>query len=97
MRISDWSSDVGSSDLGTSVFYANGAARNAVNTAISKNKQRAVVRYLKRQKAKKFTKILSGSVNYATKPIEAAYIGICHTDNEEIGSASCRDRACQDV
>lgn len=65
---------------GTTVFYANGASRAAVNTAISRNKQRAIVRYLKRQKAKKFTKILSGSVNYGTKPIEAAYIGICHTD-----------------
>jgi N4-gp56 family major capsid protein len=65
---------------GTSVFYANGAVRTAVNTAITLNKQRAVVRYLQRQKAKKFTKILSGSVNYATKPIEAAYIAIGHTD-----------------
>jgi N4-gp56 family major capsid protein len=65
---------------GTSVFYANGAARANVNTAISLNKQRAVVRYLQRQKAKKITKILGGSVNYATKPIEAAYIGIGHTD-----------------
>jgi N4-gp56 family major capsid protein len=65
---------------GTSVFYANGASRAAVNTAISLNKQRAVVRYLQRQKAKKFTKILSGSVNYATKPIEAAYIAVSHTD-----------------
>jgi N4-gp56 family major capsid protein len=67
---------------GTSVFYANGASRAAVNTAISLNKQRAVTRYLKRQKAQKFTKILAGSVNYATKPIEASYIGITHTDLE---------------
>ena len=67
---------------GTTVFYANGASRSAVNTAISLNKQRAVTRYLKRQKAQKITKILSGSVNYATKPIEAAYVGICHTDCE---------------
>jgi N4-gp56 family major capsid protein len=65
---------------GTSVFYANGAARVNVNTAITLNKQRAVVRFLQRQKAKKITKILGGSVNYATKPIEAAYIGIGHTD-----------------
>jgi N4-gp56 family major capsid protein len=67
---------------GTSVFYANGASRAAVNTAISLNKQRAVTRYLKRQKAKKITKILGGSVNYATKPVEAAFVGICHTDCE---------------
>jgi len=67
---------------GTSVYYANGAARNQVNTAISLNKQRAVVRYLKAQKAKKFTKILAPSVNIGTKPIEAAYIAVGHTDLE---------------
>ncbi len=67
---------------GTSVFYANGASRAAVNTAISLNKQRKVTRYLKAMKAKKFTKILSGSVQIGTKPIEAAYIAVCHTDLE---------------
>lgn len=65
---------------GTTVFYANGAGRSSVNTAITLNKQRAVIRNLERQKAQKFTKILSGSVYYGTKPIEAAYIAICHTD-----------------
>lgn len=67
---------------GTSVFYANGAARNQVNTAISLNKQRAIVRYLKAMKAKKHTKILAPSPNIATKPIEAAYIAVGHTDLE---------------
>ncbi|SKB32400.1 N4-gp56 family major capsid protein [Sphingopyxis flava] len=67
---------------GTSVFYANGSSRGAVNTAISLNKQRKVTRYLKAMKAKKFTKILGGSVNIGTKPIEAAYIGVAHTDLE---------------
>lgn len=67
---------------GTSVYYANGAARASVNTAISLNKQRAIVRYLKAQKAKKFTKILSPSPNIGTKPIEAAYVAVGHTDLE---------------
>lgn len=65
---------------GTSVYYANGALRSAVNTALTLNKQRAVTRYLERSKGKKFTKILGGSVNYATMPIEAAYVAVCHTD-----------------
>jgi N4-gp56 family major capsid protein len=65
---------------GTSVYYANGAVRTAVNTPITLNKQRAVTRYLERQKAKKFTKILGGSVMYATQPVEAAFIAITHTD-----------------
>jgi N4-gp56 family major capsid protein len=67
---------------GTSVFYANGASRAAVNTAISLNKQRAVTRYLKAQKARKITKMLSGSVNVGTSPVEATYVAICHTDLE---------------
>ncbi len=67
---------------GTSVFYANGTARSQVNSPISLNKQRAVIRYLKAMKAKKHTKVLSGSPNIGTKPIEAAYIGVGHTDCE---------------
>ncbi|UWQ30255.1 N4-gp56 family major capsid protein [Leisingera sp. M523] len=72
----------GTVKAGTSVFYANGSTRSGVNTAISKNKQRAVTRYLKAQKAKKITRMLSGSQNYQTKPIEASYIAVAHTDCE---------------
>lgn len=67
---------------GTNVFYANGSARGDVNTAISLNKQRAVTRALKAQKAMKITKILSGSPNYETRAIEASYIAIAHTHVE---------------
>jgi N4-gp56 family major capsid protein len=72
----------GAVKAGTSVFYANGAARTDVNTAISINKQRAVIRALKAQKAQKITRILDGSVNYLTKPIEASYVAVTHTDVE---------------
>lgn len=68
---------------GTNVFYANGAARNAVNTPVSLSKQRAVMRALKAQKAYKITRILSGSVNYATRPVEASYPAVHHTDCEQ--------------
>lgn len=64
---------------GTTVFYANGASRSAVNTVISLNRQRKVTRYLKSMKAKKFTKILAPSVNIGTKPIEASYVAVAHT------------------
>lgn len=67
---------------GTSVFYANGAVRTAVNTAITLNKQRAVTRYLKAQKAMKISKVLAPSVNYATRAVEAAYVAVSHTDVE---------------
>jgi N4-gp56 family major capsid protein len=67
---------------GTSVFYANGTARTAVNTPVSLNKFRAAVRYLKSQKAMKITKILSGSSDFATRPVEASFVAVCHTDVE---------------
>lgn len=67
---------------GTAVIYANGSARNAVNTKISLGKLRQAVRSLSTNRAKKKTRILSGSPDYATKPIEAAYIAVCHTDLE---------------
>lgn len=72
--------DYGIVKAGTSVHYANGASRAAVNTPISLSKLRAGVRYLKAQKAMKITKILDGSEDYATRPVEAAFVAVCHTD-----------------
>lgn len=65
---------------GTSVFWANGSARNAVNTPVNISKLRAVVRFLMAQRAKKLTKIQDGSIKVGTKPVEAAYVALCHTD-----------------
>lgn len=65
---------------GTSVFYANGTARTDVNTPVTVAKLRAVVRELDRQKAMLHTRILDGSEMYATKPIEASWVAVCHTD-----------------
>jgi N4-gp56 family major capsid protein len=65
---------------GTSVIYANGAARVSVNTAISLNKIRLAVRTLQSQRGKKITSILAPSTNIGTKSVEASYVGFCHTD-----------------
>jgi len=67
---------------GTNVFYANGAARNAVNTKISLAKQRAITRALKAERGKKVTSMLSSSVKYNTVSVEPAYIAFAHTDLE---------------
>lgn len=72
----------GVAKAGTNVFYANGTTRGGVNTAITLNKTRAVVRALKAQKGKKVTRILAPSPNYETRGIEAAYVAVCHTDLE---------------
>jgi N4-gp56 family major capsid protein len=67
---------------GTNVFYANGTVRTAVNTVITLNKQRAITRLLKAERAKKVTKMLSSSVKYGTEPVDAAFIAFAHTDLE---------------
>lgn len=67
---------------GTNVVYANGATRTAVNTPITLNKQRAVTRALRAQKAKMVSRMLAPGVGYGTSAVEAAYIAVSHTDNE---------------
>lgn len=67
---------------GTNVFYANGAARNAVNTAITLNKQRAVTRALAAQKARKITRMLKSGVEYGVSAVEAGWVAVGHTDCE---------------
>jgi N4-gp56 family major capsid protein len=79
MEALDW----GVLRAGTNVFYANGTQRDHVNTPITLNKVRAVVRGLKAQKAMKITQILDGSVNFQTRPIEASFIAIHHTNVEQ--------------
>lgn len=67
---------------GSSVAYSNGSTRDAVNTPISKTLQQKITRSLKSQKARKITKILAGSTDFASSPVEAAYVAIGHTDLE---------------
>jgi len=67
---------------GTNVIYANGAARNAVNTALTLNKIRASIRFLKGQRAKMITKTLDASTNIGTRPVEPAFVCVIHTDLE---------------
>lgn len=65
---------------GTSAIYANGTARNQVNTTLSLGLIRKAVRFLHSNRAKKITSVLSGSVMIGTTPVEAGYVAICHTD-----------------
>lgn len=69
---------------GTNVFYgASGdSARSDVNDKISTNRQRAVTRYLKAQRAKKVTQMIGASPNYNTTPVDAAFVAFGHTDTE---------------
>jgi N4-gp56 family major capsid protein len=67
---------------GTNVFYANGNARNAVNTVLTRELQMRITRALKRQNAMTITSVVKSSVAYNTQPIEASFVALCHPDVE---------------
>lgn len=67
---------------GTNVLYANGAARNAVNTAISLTLQRRAVRALKRQNARFITSIVRSTPAYGTEAVAPGYVALIHPDLE---------------
>lgn len=69
---------------GNQVFYANGAARSAVNTQASLTQIRNMVRLLQRNRAKRVTEMSNGALQINTKPIEAAYLVFCHTDCQNL-------------
>ncbi len=49
---------------------------------ITLGRQRAITRSLKSNRAKKVTSMVSASPNYATEPVDAAFIAFAHTDCE---------------
>jgi N4-gp56 family major capsid protein len=67
---------------GTGVRYANGAARSAVNTALSLSLQRKSIRDLKRQNARAITKIVRSTPSYGTEAVAPSFIGLVHPDME---------------
>lgn len=67
---------------GTNVTYLGGSSRGAVNAAITLDAQRKVTRTLRANRAKMINNILGPSTSISTKPIEAGYIAVGHTDLE---------------
>lgn len=67
---------------GTNVLYANGAARNAVNTAISITLQRRAVRALKRQNARFITSIVRSTPSFGTENVAPGFVALIHPDLE---------------
>lgn len=67
---------------GTNVYYANGAARTDVNTALTLALQRKITRGLQRQNASPITKVTSSSPLYGTVPCEAGFVALGHVDLE---------------
>jgi N4-gp56 family major capsid protein len=67
---------------GTNVLYANGSARNAVNTEISIDVQRRAVRALKRQNARFITSVVRSTPSFGTENVAPGYVGLIHPDVE---------------
>jgi N4-gp56 family major capsid protein len=67
----------------TSKFYPNGVtSRAAVNGTISDNLMANIARYLNSQHAKMIRERLAPTNDYATAPIEPAFVVFVHTDME---------------
>jgi len=67
---------------GTNVFYANGDARDEVNSGLTLNLQRQITRQLKRNLAKPITNVVRSTANYGTEAISPAFVAVCHPDCE---------------
>ncbi len=67
---------------GTNVFYANGSARGDVNTPITRGLQRKITRALKRQNARKITKVVKSTPAFGTAAVAPSYVCLVHSDLE---------------
>jgi len=67
---------------GTNVFYANGGARNAVNTPPTLAMQRQITTSILRQNGKLITSVVKSTPDYRTEPVEGAFIALTHPDLE---------------
>lgn len=72
----------GAISSGTNVIFTTGTQTSQVKDVLKIEHIRAAVRKLQKNRAKKKTTILDGSIKLGTKPIEASYIAVCHTDLE---------------
>lgn len=67
---------------GTNVEYANGTARDDVNTPISLPLQRRITRKLKNQKARFLTDSIKSTPRFYTESISPCFVAVCHPDCE---------------
>lgn len=70
----------GTLKAGTSVVYANGSSRSAVNTPISLNALRKAVRVLEANRGRRVTSRIAPALQFGTKPVQPAFIVFIHTD-----------------
>lgn len=78
---------------GSNVIYANGSARTDVNTTLTLDIQRKMVRGFKRQLGRQITTKLASTANFNTVSVKPAFIGLVHPDLEFVvrGLAGFKD------
>lgn len=67
---------------GSNVEYANGTQRDAVNTPITLDLQRRIVRKLKNQKARYINSIVRSTPSFNTENVAPGFVAVCHPDCE---------------
>ena len=67
---------------GSNVEYANGTQRDAVNTPITLDLQRRIVRKLKNQKARYINSIIRSTPSFNTENVAPGFVAVCHPDCE---------------
>jgi N4-gp56 family major capsid protein len=65
---------------GTSVAYANGAARNAVNSVVTLQKLASVIRTIQSNRGTFVTEMIDPTTKIGTRPVEPSYVALAHTD-----------------
>ena len=65
---------------GSTVIYANGSSRAAVNTPVSLNALRKSARTFESNRARRVTSRLAPGVNFGTRAVQPSYIVFVHTD-----------------
>ena len=65
---------------GSTVIYANGSSRSAVNTTITLNALRKAARTLESNRARRVTSRLAPGVNFGTRAVQPSYLVFVHTD-----------------
>ena len=70
----------GTLKAGSTVIYANGSSRSAINTAISLNAIRKTARTLESNRCRRVSSRLAPGVNFGTRAVQPAFIVFCHTD-----------------
>jgi len=73
----------GTLKAGTNAYYAGGTSRSTVSAPATLPGLRRITRNLNANHAKMVTGILAPSANFATAPVEAAWLVFAHTDCEQ--------------